>query len=108
MVEYIPRENNGENFGLAFFPVLEILGQAAPKDIRFPSPHALETELCEAMRAAVWANTIKADDYMNKWEEDEHPAVTGSISHQWPNPGKQIKKKASNTGNILSFIRSIM
>ena len=99
-MQYIPRENPGEGFGVAFLPILEVPGQAAVKDINFPSSHSLETELCSALRDAVWASAIPAGDYQAKWDEGSCPAVTGSISHQWPNPGKEIRKKTtSNTGN---------
>ena len=103
-MEYIPRENLGEGYGVVFFPILEILGQAQPKDITFPSSHTLESELCAALRAAVPLSTVPAEDFQTVWDGDTCPDVNGSISHQWPNPGKEIKKRSSNnTGNIINF-----
>ena len=100
-MEYIPRENPGEGYGVGFFPILEVPGQAQIKDIVFPSSRTLETELCSALRAAVPATTVKVEDFQNIWEEDRCPDGNGSINLRWPNPGKDLSgKRKDNTGKL--------
>ena len=109
LVEYIPRENAGEGFGVAFFPILEILGQTPVEEITFPSSLTLETELCAALRAAVPTSSIAAADFTTTWDGDNCPPITGTILHQWPNCGKEVKqKKAGNKGNNTNCIKFII
>ena len=76
-MEYIPRENEGEGYGVAFFPILEVIGQAPVESIAFPTSLTLETELCTALRAALPTSTVAADEFEDNWDEDRAPPVSG-------------------------------
>ena len=89
-MEYIPRENPDEGYGVRFFPTLEVPSQAQIKDIVYPSSCTLETELCLALRAAVPATTVKGEDFQNIWEGDKCLDRNSSINLHWPNPGKDL------------------
>ena len=69
----------------------------------------LESELCRALRAAVLATTVGAADYQATWDGNQYPESTGTVTHLWPNPGKELKKKStSNTGNIPTTSPTIL
>ena len=104
-MEYLPRENLGEGFGVGIFPILEILGQADTNDITFPASYAIETEVCNALRAALPPSTIPAAEFEAAWAGEACPEANGTLRCRWPNPGKDLsnRRKGNNTssGNDL-------
>ena len=113
LVEYRPRENPGEGFGVAFHPILEIAGAAAEKDISFPPSYCLETELCMALRSALPLSTVAVEDFEETWIADKCPDVNGAIDPAtiWPVPGKNMagqtkKKPANKPGNNTNFLHN--
>ena len=104
-MEYFPRENPGEGYGVGIFPILEVLGQANPNDITFPSSYAIEVELASALRAALPTSTVLTANYETVWAAENCPDSNGTLRCRWPAPGKKLsdKKKANtNSGNSLT------
>ena len=90
---------------MGIFPVLEILGQTSPNNITFPASYAIETELSNALRAALPPSTVLAAEFETVWSGEACPEANGTLRCRWPTPGKDLSKKkrpSSNTGNGLT------
>ena len=55
-----------------------------------------------ALRAAVPTSTVTAADFQDTWSKEDCPEVNGTVTIQWPKPGKNLASKtrqpASNSG----------
>ena len=106
-MDYFPRENPGEGFGVGIFPLLEVPGATTADKINFPASYSLESELCSAMQAALPLSTINKEEFGAVWSGASCPAVNGTLRCKWPSPGKNLanKKKAGNgnssTGKVV-------
>ena len=108
LAEYHPRENEGENFGVGFFPILEIPGQTQLSKIVFPNSFALNTELCAMMQAMSKTCTVEAENFTTIWNGEKAPESNGTVTVKWPGPGKDPTPRKSKpaatpaTGKSLS------
>ena len=88
-----------------------MVGQAQVKNITFPTSHTMETELSNALRAAVPASTIPASEFQTTWDLDTCPEVNGVLTIQWPTPGKNLINKAkqpsNNSGKEILILRTL-
>ena len=100
-MDYFPRENPGEGFGVGIFPLLEVPGATTADKINFPASYSLESELCSAMQAALPLSTITKEEFGAVWSGASCPAVNGTLRCKWPGPGKNLanKKKAGNSSS---------
>ena len=100
LIEFLPVEDAGTNYGVGFIPTLEITGAQDPTKVTFPSSHALNTELCELLAMTEPANAVK--DFTSSMQAVDCPATKETLAFKWPSAGKEVGKKAS-AGNSISL-----
>ena len=103
-MEYTPREDDGENYGVGWFPILEIMGNKEISKISFPSSHVLNKELCALMAAAAPTNTVGPEEWEETIAADDCPPTANTITIKWPAAGKEAPadrpKPRTATGKV--------
>jgi len=89
-VEYVPRENPGEKFGIAYIPLLEITGGLELDKVQYPYAFSLTTELCAIMAGMPPTCHVVVDEVRQKLAADAPPTELNELAaaRKWPGPGK--------------------
>ena len=106
LVEYLPQENPGHEYGMGLFPILEMQGTDEDQD-GFPSSHAVHVEFVKLMWDMLPANPVKMDEFPATLAKTDCPATKESLSFKWPSAGKAVSKTsrtARRSGKLQSSL----
>ena len=94
-MEYHPRENLGEGYGVGFIPLLEIAAATNVTQINYPFSFALNSKLCLLMQAITPTCSVKAKNFAATLAEQDPPQPNGRLpdKYRWPGPGPPCLSK---------------